>query len=123
MEPLYYEVVHLSGAGETWLFATQQAAQDFVRSRICDDCRQILDNGGSADFNPVTQDYEMTLIRNPLETDCGGEYTIHEVTREQYQQRVSGALEEALRELDQMTQMWESDYHNGDGITASEGAD
>lgn len=116
MERLYYEVSQLSGAGETWLFATQQAAQDFVRSRICNDCRQILDNGGFADYNPVTQDYGMTLIRTPLETDCGAEYTVREVTRQQYQQRV----EEALAE---MTQMWESDYHSGDGATASEGAD
>lgn len=116
MEPLYYEVSHLSGAGETWTFSTRQAAEDFVCSRICKDCRQILDNGGSADFNPVTEDYEMNLIRNPLETDCGAEYTVREVTRQQYQQRV----EEALAE---MTRMWESDYHSGDGLTAAEGAD
>lgn len=116
MQSLYYEVSHLSGAGETWTFSTQQAAEDFVRSRICNDCRQILDNGGYADFNPVTEDYEMNLIRNPLETDCGAEYTVREVTREQY-------IERANRALDEMTRIWEKEYSDLDGLTAAEGAD
>lgn len=116
MEPLYYEVSHLSGAGETWFFASRQAAEDFVRSRLCSDCVQRLQNGGGADYNPVTQEYDAVIIRTALETDCGAEYNIHEVTRQQYQQRASDALAE-------MTRMWESDYHIGDGITAAEGAD
>jgi hypothetical protein len=114
---LYYELRKLSGKGESWTFSNRQAAEDFLKSRLCKDCAQTLQNGGYADFDPASESYECYIVSNPLETDCGGEYSIVAVTRDEYVRRANQAL-------DEIASLWRSEYEPVEPQTdTGEGAD
>jgi hypothetical protein len=117
----YYVLTLLSAGSETqsqWTFSTREAAlQHLYTVGICEGCKQDIADRIVTEHNPASDELESIVVHDALDTCCGANYRLEEITEEMYRKRCEAALEE-------MTRMWASEYTIDDQTnTNAEGAD
>jgi hypothetical protein len=101
---MYYVLTKTSSPSESWTFTTRERALQFVENRLCWGCKQDVRSGIVTEHNPENDKLETIVVQDALDTHCGEEYTIQQITQDEYRARAEKAMQE-------ITKIFENDYN------------
>ena len=104
MSVMYYVLTKMSSPSESWTFTTRQKALEFLENRLCWGCKQDVRSGIITEHNPENDKLESIVVQDALDTHCGAEYAIEQITQDEYRARAEKAMQEIAK-------IFENDYN------------
>lgn len=104
MSVMYHVLKKNGSAGESWTFTTREKALEFLENRLCWGCKQDVRSRIITEHNPENDKLESIVVQDALDTHCGSEYTIEQITQDEYRARAEKAMQE-------ITKIFENDYN------------